>query len=518
MRTVAPRLAHLWPHTALALIAIAMGAAILILNQGHFVYTLDDAYIHLAFSEQLAQGHFGLVPAQRASPSSSVLYPLLQMPLSFTALHEFQPLLWNSVALFACFALWRRLLRSCLFDVPRWLAPALALLAMLALNQPGLVFSGMEASLQITCSLAVAIGLIELMVARRLPWWLLAGIVMGPLLRYENLSVSLPALALVCATGRWRVAVLAGLAIAAALGGYALYSMLLGLPLVPGSLLVKTSFDDPSLSLWSGLAGSVEHLYRSIVGLRSDLPVLLLIALLAVDLLRRRPWPERALVGFALIVLMAQFAFGGHGSLGRYDSHAWSVGLAIAVFIHRATLQRLARMPWRLVAISALGLACLFPYTAFMAAATPLAANNIYLQQFQMRRLLVDFVKVPASVNDAGLTAYRNPYGVVDVVGLGSEAIRRLRRTGRLNAAMLDSVALRYSAWLALVYPEWLGSAVPQSWVPVAVLRLERPRVSVAQTEVTIYLAWPLDRNTIKGALETFAATLPPGARLDWLP
>jgi hypothetical protein len=316
------------------------------------------------------------------------------------------------------------------------LAALLALIAMVALNQIGLAFSGMEASLQIACSLAIAIGLIELLFAGRLRWWLLGAIVLGPLLRYESLSVSLPALLIVAGAGRGRMAALCLLTIAAVLGGYALYCSSIGLPPVPGSLLVKTGFDDPAIGWLDGFGRQIAATAHAIVGGRYDLPVLALIALLGVDLLRRRDRRERMLLGWALIVLAAQLVFGGHGALGRYDAHAWSAGLAVACFIHRASLGRLAtRSRLATAGLSAVVLIGVFPYTALMAVATPLAANNIYQQQYQMRRLLVDFVKAPALVNDAGLTSYRNPYGVVDILGLGSEQIRRLRRDGQLDRA-----------------------------------------------------------------------------------
>jgi hypothetical protein len=507
-------LSRLWPFGALCVLLAGMLVAILALNGGHFTYSLDDAYIHLAFSEQLAQGHFGLVPDVLASPSSSILYPLLLTPLTSTDWHQFQPLAWNAAALFVSLALWRLLLRRWVFEGQPVLAALLALLAVVALNQIGLVFSGMEASLQIACSLATAIGLIEWLFAGRLRWWLIVAIVAGPLLRYENLSVSLPALAIMAVYGRWTIAVLAAAAIAMVLGGYAIYCQSIGLPPVPGSLLVKTSFDDPALGLWSGLAGTTLHLFRSIIGLRSDVPALLLIGLLAIALFRRQG-RERTLIGFALVVLVAQFAFGGHGSLGRYDSHAWSVGLAVALFVHRAALQRLARTPRRFVAGAALALACLFPYTALMAPATPLAANNIYLQQFQMRRLLVEFIQSRALVNDAGLTAYRNPYRIVDLTGLGSEPIRQLRLQRPFTGPMVEFFGTIMSGTrIALVNRDWLGD-IPDQWVYLGVLRLERPRISVAGSEVGIYATLPSEAARLKAVLQEFAPTLPPGARLD---
>jgi hypothetical protein len=42
-----------------------------------FIYGLDDPYIHLALSERITRGEYGINPGEIASPSSSVIYPFL---------------------------------------------------------------------------------------------------------------------------------------------------------------------------------------------------------------------------------------------------------------------------------------------------------------------------------------------------------------------------------------------------------------------------------------------------------
>lgn len=51
--------------TYLALIAaiIAMFVAMaMVLSDGHFIYPIDDAYIHLALAENILDGHYGINP------------------------------------------------------------------------------------------------------------------------------------------------------------------------------------------------------------------------------------------------------------------------------------------------------------------------------------------------------------------------------------------------------------------------------------------------------------------------
>src|SRR5262245_22880090 len=98
-----------WPFLALfAILAIYVGICLLA-TSGFPTYTVDDAWIHLQYSEQLVAGHFGLIPGEKSSPASSILYPLLLTPLAGTALHQWQPAMWSLAGLIAVLWLWRHL-------------------------------------------------------------------------------------------------------------------------------------------------------------------------------------------------------------------------------------------------------------------------------------------------------------------------------------------------------------------------------------------------------------------------
>ncbi len=308
------------------------------------------------------------------------------------------------------------------------------------------------------------------------------------------------------------------------MGGYAVYCTSIGLPPVPGSLLVKGGFNHSQIDWLAGIIGEIKHVYDVVIHGRSDLSVVLLIGLLALNFLLCPAGPQRsrqrAIVGLALIVVGVQFVFGGHGSLGRYDVHAWSCGVAVASFVNRNAICRfVARFgSWRSVVVGAAIVICLFPYAVFMAMATPVAANGIYLQQFQMRRFLLDFAREPALANDVGLTAYRNPAGIIDVMGLGSEEIRRLRKANALDATAVQRIAQARGAKLAVIYTSWLGSALPSQWVVVGRLILQLPAISAAGRIVTIYALNQSDVADLSAKLHAFAATLPHGATLDFDP
>src|SRR5581483_7242562 len=56
--------------------------AIMALNHGMLVYTLDDAYIHLALAERILGGTYGINLHEVAAPASSILWPFLLAPFA----------------------------------------------------------------------------------------------------------------------------------------------------------------------------------------------------------------------------------------------------------------------------------------------------------------------------------------------------------------------------------------------------------------------------------------------------
>ena len=82
----------------IAAIALSIGiifdlAAILTLNAGHLVYTLDDAYIHLALAENIWNGHYGVNANEFSAPSSSILWPFILAPFAGLRIGNYVPLI-----------------------------------------------------------------------------------------------------------------------------------------------------------------------------------------------------------------------------------------------------------------------------------------------------------------------------------------------------------------------------------------------------------------------------------------
>src|SRR5262245_2132008 len=106
--------------------------AILSLNHGVFTYTLDDPYLHLALSENLARGHSGLNAADYSAPSSSALWPFLIAPWSLFRVEAWVPLVLNLLVTLGTIGLFRHIVELTLRDASQHTRQAVAWLAATA--------------------------------------------------------------------------------------------------------------------------------------------------------------------------------------------------------------------------------------------------------------------------------------------------------------------------------------------------------------------------------------------------
>lgn len=506
-----------WPVFVFVAVLALNVALVLALNGGQFSYALDDPYIHLALAEHLAQFQYGINPGEHAAPSSSILWPVLLVPLAGTPLHEWVPFFWNALCGVAVVMLLQRAVER-IFErgwpaVARW-SGGIALVLALGLNIPGLVFTGMEHTMQVLLALAVAYGLILEVEERRLAWWFIAAILLGPLVRYENLVLSLAALLWVAMRGRPGVAFLAGSLVAAALAGFSIFLRSLGLSWLPSSILVKKGLVPGEDIGW--IATAVRWLWNSVPHYYWGWILLLFLAVAVWGAIDRKARPvERGLAVVALFAVLAHVLNGQDWSFPRYEMYVMAASGLLLLYCRRRRIVEWARRRPGLHAFAAAGLVFAVLFWANVAATlqSPLASNNIYDQQFQMHRAALEITDAPVAVNDLGWVAFRNDRYVLDLWGLGSNEAARLRRLEVPD--WMGTIAAARGVDLAMIYDEWLGRHVPADWIRLGALLLERPRITPGSAAVVFYATSPEAAERLRAKLGAFAASLPDGARFD---
>lgn len=495
---------------ALQLLALL---AALALTDGRLIYTLDDPYIHLALAESLLEGGYGINAGEYASPSSSILYPVLLAGGLRLGLGDWTPLLLSApFSLAATWLLagfvWRALDR----EGDRLSGPVALLLGLavvLVTNAVALPMTGMEHSIHVFATLLALVGLHGLASdpgRRSALIAVVAGTLICGTIRFEGLALALAMLAALLACG-FRVPALAtGAVVALLLGLYAATMTGLGLPVLPSSVMVKSEVaaqagDGNALGL---VAGLVANMVAAVDNRWGVLLALVTIALLAAAF-GTGTEPRRRIFLLALaFILCAHLAAGRYGWFGRYEVYAVA---AMVIGLFSLPLTRIRAGLWAPVALLVIGL----PYLA-TTVKTPAAAANIYQQQSQMQRFAQEVFPEPVAVNDLGLVAFGNDSYVLDLWGLGSEEARRLRAGDGWTADLLQEITGRHGVTYAMIYRAWFGQ-LPAGWCHIA--DLHTTQVTSADDTVSFHLLQQTREAEMRAALRAFATDLPAGARLE---
>ncbi len=487
-----------------ALVAACALVCVWRLADGHFVYSLDDPYIHLAVAEKLAHGHYGINALEVSSPSSSVIWPFLLVPFSGTPFHPYLPLVWNLLA---------GLISATLIGVAvaewpeRWAMDrwrrSIAIVSLLLIgNLVGLTVLGMEHGLQVSLAIGVAFGVCRVLDGRPFPGWCIVAAAVAPSVRYEGLACTLVAGIILLSEGRKRLAlgmflfaVAPLLALAAFLHGH-------GLPMLPVSVLVKgkaAGAQTHGLQTLLRLAGSgIFHAATD----PTRWPLVVLCLMLG-SAAWREPTRLRqyALTG-ATATVGLHLLFGRFGWLHRYEIYALIFGSLIV-------LRLLAEDPPQRLGWFTMGLLALAgPYASAIPAAV-LSSRDVYDQQFQMHRFATEFYRGNVAVNDLGLVSYRlGPSRYV--LDLGGLASLETAREPNKDAAWLDGTVRRHRVGLVMVYPGLFS--IPATWRKLGTVCNGRPPVAIGGPCVEYYASNPGEFADLAVRFVAFVKTLPNGA------
>ena len=500
--------------TGWALLVIGFILRSMSLCDGLLVYTLDDPYIHLAVADRINAGGYGVNLGEYSSPSSSILYPVILAGTEIAGLGMSGPLVVNLVAMGGVVYLIGIFLRK--WDgLGLFAAFVFGMLLCANINAWGLVMTGMEHSLHLLVVAVVVIGLFDMAADSELKpsWWFIACIVAMPLIRFEGAALSAAALGALWLSNHRRTAISAAALLLASVVAWVFFTATHGLPVMPSSVQMKSSSVSGVLGhagLYSTLHSIGENALQNVRNKQGTYMLLLQLAIawmlwLAPQASRR----EKLAGGVVLGAGVAHLLFGRYGWFSRYEIYLFLATIIAAIALVRPYL-----------GIRAVRIA-IFVFPFFAAAAyvrtarlSPDASKNIYEQQYQMRRFAQELWKKPVAVNDLGLVSYRNSAYVLDLAGLGSEKIRKLRQANRLNAAEIQEAVADRKVGLVMIYENWFQGAIPPNWIKVATLNTSR--VAAAEPKVAFFATSHAYAEEIKRLLPAFVAGLPSGASLDY--
>ena len=455
-------------------------------NHGTFVYPLDDAYIHLDVSRNVAlHGVWGISRQSFSGASSSPLWTLLlALVIKAAGVNVATPLVLNGLAGLGLLWVASWLLANALPASSDRFRAAVLVVLVLATPLPGVALLGMEHVLHALAMLgflsmaAVVLGRPQ---AEPLTLIQLCGLsVLGLLcggLRYESCF----AIAVVLAALVWRKRIVAAVAVALASPlvplGYALYSRARSGFALPFSVVMKSATRGGSHNAWGQLLNS------------SEAPLFLLLAtllLLRVRLAKIRDESGDAFwtlgTGYAVLVTattMLHMVFGPAGWLMRYEAYLYAAGLpAIGILLHDLwDAQDEPDRQWDFVAF-ALVIASL-PQMLFVVKRAQhgyedvaVSLHDRYVEHLGQALFVGEAYPHAAVVaNDIGFLAFYAPgVKILDPLGLGSvEPVKALCAHQTVNPEFMQAWANREGAQLGIVHTDFPGTdqLVPAGWTLV---------------------------------------------------
>ena len=514
-----PRVKASSPVLVAALVLVAAVAASLrvslALADGHLVYPLDDAYIHMAVARNLAEhGVWGVTRHGFTSSTSSLAWPLLlAAAFSVFGAADALPLALNVLAGLACLAV----AGAALAPHPAWWRLGILIALVLVTPLPTLVLAGMEHTLHVCVALALAVlvaRVVESDGPRRkgaLPLALLAALATA--LRFESLFLCAAA-ALVLALHR-RIALAATVAGAGAIPplAYAIISIARGWYPLPNSVLLKGARFDLTTS-----AGIVDLMGGRSLRLLAQTPHLLALVVVCLALLAFAGRTARpTLPALVVIASVLHLQFADTGWLYRYEAYLVALGiLAVGVCAPPvlAAVRSATAEGGRLALVAAACLAGVLAYPLVeravrAAVETPRAAKNIYDQQYQMGLFLRRFYPgAVVAVNDIGAVSYLADVHLLDLYGLASMDVARARRAGTLDHATLTRIAASHGTQVAVVYRSWFSQTLPPDWLEAGSWRAPE-KVVVADRVVTFYAVDVPGRDRLIEELRAFESAMP---------
>ncbi|MFZ1727806.1 MAG: hypothetical protein WBO29_00725 [Albidovulum sp.] len=501
-----------------ALLSAGLGFAVLqaiaYAHAGVFEYPLDDVYIHLAMAEGISQGTYGVNPGVPASAASSIIWPLLLVPYPGTEFQRMLPLVLNFLALLGCGWAWGRSVM--LGGFAGSVGIALAVAGPLAMNMPGVAFTGMENSAHAFASLLVVLGLWRFLTQGTIAVWFAAALIASPLLRPEGLALSLLVVLVLMAKGRGKAGVAIGTAIVLPMAGFAVFLTELGLDPLPGSILAKRELVGHGLgpmakaaaTLWNNLETLPGQVLAALVVVLGGLPIVFR---------RLRQGPEGVMLAVLSTAGLAHLLFAQIGWMHRYEHYmlvALMAGLMLCApaigTLHETGAKQVRRFAGLALIAAAVGY---WPAVFVNYLWNPRA---IHLQQAQTARFVHDFLKAPVAVNDLGWVSWRNDHFVLDLWGLGSQEVRHIFFAPEAPPqGWADPLVKEHGVQAALIYDSWFQPAIGPDWVRLGELTMDGNWGVLGGWDVSFYATSADSVPDVLNAMRAFAPTLPPDAHLS---
>lgn len=488
--------------------------SILYLNHGIFTYTLDDAYIHLSLAQNILKGNYGININEFSSPSSSIIWPFLLAPFSTLGFYNLVPLIMNiiftTVILFLIIFLIKKHLSVVFTKSPLLWLFFIALYFILIFNLTGLIFTGMEHSLQILFVLIITIGLIELNESQKVPLYLNFFLICAPLIRYENIAISLSGILFLYLTKNKKQAAISFLLMSFLLALFSLFLYVNNNEFLPNSIILKSTQFNQNNKFIAPINNFLKSLKIN-EGLRL---AYVLIAIFYYFLYGDHKNESKKLALITIFAITLHLLFGQYGWFHRYEIYIWIFSSLVLIYLYKNLFIKLFSPSYKNFIFLTAASILLFHNYYYALLSTPFAANNIYEQHYFMHKFVNYYYKGNVGVHDIGYVSFNNTYYVLDVNGLSNKKVLNFRKNQINSSYWLEELANLYQVNLFIVYEKILD--IPDNWLKIGSLHLSRPNIIAFDKEVSFFIRNNSDLKNVLKAINKYIKDLPPEVKFKF--
>ena len=492
-----------------------MEYAALKITGGHFCYPLDDTFIHMVVSKNLAlYGNWGITPTGFVSTSSSPLFTIvLALFFKLFSVNIIMPLVISCAGtLLMLLAIQKELNNHSSLSVFNKVACVVITLITGAI--PALTLLGMEHTLQIAFTLffvhSVASLLTDSQKNNFLQTVLWAALMTAT--RYENVFFIMAAFALLAWQRNFKAAILIAAAGALPLLLFGIYSKLHGGYFIPNSVLIK---GNQNFKYFLNGGTSIIEATKSISGI---IVVALIIALkkLQANKYDRDFW----ILSMLVIAGLMHSALASFGWFYRYEAYLIVLG---TLHISKIGLQWLQDNGIKAISkhIIPVGVYAILLYSLPVRGLNSFrnairAVYNIYEQQYQMGTFFQQYYKgQTVAANDIGAISFMADLNTIDMWGLGNNEIANARKNSYWNNEFLRKMVAAKHTRIAVMYDSWFDKDLPNQWVKCATWEMPYNYIC-GDIKVTFYGITESEAALLKTNLSAFASQLPPDIKVEY--
>jgi hypothetical protein len=500
-----------WLLTCILLIAS------LITTNGHFGYSLDDTYIHMAIAKHFVNdGSWGVGLNGYSSSTSSPLWTLLiAMTYNIFGINPWSPfilsLLFGSLVIYYCYKLLRNNTNSTRLFL-------ILVVILLFVPLPIMALTGMEHGLQ--CFLVLLLIYFGASYVSKSHFDFYSYVILIALAnltiitRYESILLVFSITLLLFLKKRFLEGFFFAPISLFLVTIYGFISLANGWYFLPNSVLLKGN--TPSLTL----EGMGAFLLRVIINLYYVPHVIVLLIACLILYLRLKDQlqeKEKTLLILSALTTFAHLLFAGVDWFFRYEAYIVLILSVILIdMFNKYMFPQIDQIKKGGIHNYGRGIFVVFLFLIPLAGRTgsafnqyPKAVKNIYEQQYQMGLFLQKYYQGKCiAANDIGAMNYLANICTIDLYGLANMDVARYKISNSYTKDKISQIISDNKVQVIIIYNSWFNGKIPNNWVEVGKWKISN-NVVASSDEVSFYAPNDSLKQSLMNHLIEFSHILP---------